>query len=257
MRTVAATIRMWNFERLHCLKHGDGWRFTNCGCVDWQAALFEKASSEYDLDYADYVTGEAAYCVALREAMDEAWFRAIRHVNVSIDGECERVITLRSSARRRKLAAERKEREIKERKERRSRNIRYGIVRALVRRISSGPSPSDLRMFFRRWKEVTGYGPKDEELRELLAPAKEALIKHMLTMAQRQGWTHGRRHDPAIHSKYCGVVYIDTPKGQVSFHVLPQAHDTLPTYEGQWSGLHNTPEILASLHAPSDCLAHA
>jgi hypothetical protein len=245
MNTIPV-ITIWSLDRLHCPKHGDGWPFANCGCMDWNAALFVTPPDDadsYDPDYADYtIIDDPSYCAVLQDVTDEAWLRGCR--KVCIDG---RVIALRSSARRRKLAAERKERELKERRERRSKSIRYGISRALVRRIISAPSSSDIRMFFRRWREVSGYGPKDETLRSILAPGKESLVRSTLALAERHNWLHGRRHDTKAFNKYSDVVYVDTPLGQASFHVMPGLYSTLPVYGGEWNGLHNTPAILASL----------
>ena len=42
------------------------------------------------------------------------------------------------------------------------------------------------------------------------------------------------------------VIYIDTPAGQSSFHVVPGKYDA-PAYEREWSGKHDTPDIVARL----------
>ena len=181
---------------------------------------------------------------ALQIVADEAWPSGFREVRIRIDDDIEKVITLRSSARRQKLAAEREQRE----KE-------FANARDLVSRINNVPTPSDIHMFFRLWREATGYRAKDSWLRDVLAPGKQALIANILSAAQRERWAHGRRRGPLVNSEYKDVVYVDTPKGQVSFHVRPDAYAILPLYEGQWSGLHNTSDIIASLYEPGGALA--
>ena len=105
---------------------------------------------------------------------------------------------------------------------------------------------------------MTGYGPVDGDLRNLLAPAKSALVAHCVERAKREGWTMGASNDPTVHNGYHRVIYIDTPLGQISFHVRGTRgarewcdwHDSdahtipategeygdLPLYAGEWSG---------------------
>ena len=250
---TTATMYVWSYDRIFCPCEG---KINFCPCIDWAATLWIGPVADecdvHDEEMADYaMSGFWGHAVVMRSVLDEAFLCGHRTVTIHEAyrrySMPVRTVSLRWSPRRRRLAAERKEKELEARRVRRSENIRYGIARALVRRIISGPSSSDVRMFFRRWKEVTGYGSKDKTLRDILVPAKEALVKQMLTAAEHQGWTRGRRADPRIRSEYSDVIYIDAPKGQMSFHVLPGTYPGLPEYPGEWSGLRNTPEIVASL----------
>jgi hypothetical protein len=123
-------------------------------------------------------------------------------------------------------------------------------ARALITQMAN-PSPQTIRSFFRGWKKVTGYGPgKDSVIRTELSTAKTALMRHVLSLAQGQGWTYGQAHDMRVQNGYSSVLYVDTPQGQVSFHFLPGALGDLPQYAGKWSGQCDTAQILGRLFEP-------
>jgi hypothetical protein len=201
--------------------------------------------NEPDLNYLPCSTErEAATSV-----LDDLFLDGYRRVTVSDWIGTLTTHSLRSSPRRKRLFAEHIARQQALKREQRSKNIRYGRVRAVVERVIDSPTPADIRFFFRRWQEVTGYGARDESLRETLAPAKKALIQMLVKMAIENGWTHGHRIDWTVHNPYKNVIYIDTPLGQISFHVRYDKYRDLPPYEKEWSGIHNTPELVTALFA--------
>jgi hypothetical protein len=83
------------------------------------------------------------------------------------------------------------------------------------------------------------YGPDLERWTEVYQE-RNAVVVALARMAQAAGWTVGQRNDPA--SEGWPVLYIDTPEGQVSWH-LPQDQmpANIPPYNGEWDG-HTTDE---------------
>jgi hypothetical protein len=82
-----------------------------------------------------------------------------------------------------------------------------------------------------------------------LAIVKDALIAKILALALAKHWTIGTKSDPSnqYRTLFSDVLYIDTPVGQVSFHVKKNAYPDLPRYAGEWSGRRNTENILCVL----------
>jgi hypothetical protein len=115
--------------------------------------------------------------------------------------------------------------------------------RDLAARIATGPMTEDIAKFYDEWDAIKGYGPRDTEVRIILAVAKNSIISHVLALADREGWTYGRQFRP-LPNGYSELIYVDTPQGQVSFHVRPEAHGDMPPYPWRWSGKRNTGEIL-------------
>ena len=193
-----ATITIWFSDRELCPRHSDGWHYEFCGCVDWRATLLIKPADEefvWDIDAADYYTCDSSRRVVMQSVRDEAWLRGCRRVRICDEYDCTRDVVLRSSERRAILLADRLNEEAIERIKQHAWNIKNANYRALIRRVAESPRPQDVLDFFNAWKEVTGYGPKDTQLRDLLAPGKETLIKWVLEMAAKHNWPAGRKLD--------------------------------------------------------------
>jgi len=103
------------------------------------------------------------------------------------------------------------------------------------------PCPDEryIREYYRSW----GLGDRCGEER------KEHLMGRLLAVARRDGWVYGLGTDTSkpVGDLYRRVVYIDTPEGQVSFHVFLGGDPSLPEYLGTWSGKRDSEEILVRL----------
>jgi hypothetical protein len=118
-------------------------------------------------------------------------------------------------------------------------------IERLKDRIAADPTPNDIRDFFRRWKEVTGYRITDVlGIKPNLSAIKALIIEQTLMTAKVRCWPCGIKRDAFAFSHYSSVVYVDTQYGQVSFHVAQSAYADLPAYAGEWSGQNDSAEIL-------------
>jgi hypothetical protein len=104
------------------------------------------------------------------------------------------------------------------------------------------------------WYEVWNTSGAISGINEVSIAAKDKLIRAVLELAKTHGWVAGCKYDIrfSLHP-YC--IYVDTPKGQVSFHSAT-SYD-LPPYPGNWSGVHNSRQILEALFTElMDKLSH-
>jgi hypothetical protein len=93
--------------------------------------------------------------------------------------------------------------------------------------------------FYRLWSAGAGYCNRKGVLRRLIAPVKQRIMRIVTHMARREGWSYGVSAER--------ILYVDTPLGQVSFHLQPWEGSDLPTYAQPWSQLRNSDTILAAL----------
>jgi hypothetical protein len=100
-----------------------------------------------------------------------------------------------------------------------------------------------VREFYRLWSAGAGYCNPKGVLRRLITSVRNRLVRILLFLAQRDGWVYGVGSD----SHGGRVLYINTPHGQVSFHLMPYEGAHHPDYTGVWSGVHNSDEILIQL----------
>jgi hypothetical protein len=100
-----------------------------------------------------------------------------------------------------------------------------------------------IREFYRLWSAGSGYCNPKGVLRRIIAPVKKRLMRILLRFARRRGWVYGVGSD----GLQMRVLYIDTPKGQVSFHLMPYEGASYPKYPGTWSGVRNSDQILIEL----------
>ena len=108
-----------------------------------------------------------------------------------------------------------------------------------------------VREFYRLWSAGAGYCNPLGTVRKLIAPVKKRLMRILTYLAKRRGWVYGIKQD-VIDRDYGQevkrVLYFDTPFGQASFHLLPhESTAAYPQYTGDWSGVRNSDEVLASL----------
>jgi len=100
-----------------------------------------------------------------------------------------------------------------------------------------------IREFYRLWSAAAGYCNRKGVLRRLIAPVKNRLVRILLHMARRNGWVYG----VGLDGRDQRVLYIDAPRGQVSFHLRLFEGRDYPRYTGVWSGVRNSDEILSRL----------
>lgn len=82
-----------------------------------------------------------------------------------------------------------------------------------------------------------------DQLQTVYSQRNELAVAFALA-AIEAGWKAGRGFDQKIadHGDMPGwghVVYVDTPGGQVSWHIAPSDAyllDSLPPYDGEWDG---------------------
>ena len=103
-----------------------------------------------------------------------------------------------------------------------------------------------IREFYRLWSAGAGYCNAKGVLRRLIAPVKDRLVRIVTYMARKNQWVYGVGSD----GRGGRVLYIDTPGGQVSFHLVSYESGDYPTYPGTWSGVRNSDAILAQLFDP-------
>jgi len=100
-----------------------------------------------------------------------------------------------------------------------------------------------IREFYRLWSAGSGYCNRKGVLRRIIASVKKRLMRGLLRLARRGGWVYGVGSDGALKK----VLYIDTPKGQVSFHLMLYEGADYPKYPGTWSGVRNSDQNLIEL----------
>ncbi len=100
-----------------------------------------------------------------------------------------------------------------------------------------------IREFYRLWSAGSGYCNRKGVLRRIIAPFKKRLMRILLHLARRGRWVYGVGSDGAQKK----VLFIDTPTGQVSFHLMPYEGEGYPKYPGTWSGVRNSDQILIEL----------
>jgi hypothetical protein len=81
------------------------------------------------------------------------------------------------------------------------------------RKNSKNPTKEQVLNWFQRWRDIQWEPWYDQRA---MANEKHALMQSLITTAQHKGWPFGFGYDR--FSRYSGVLYVDTPAGQVSFH---------------------------------------
>jgi hypothetical protein len=177
--------------------------------------------------------------IALRRVLDEVYVE--RHARTIVledhsdqSHPTSRIVHLRSSTSRRLQEEERTRRLAIGRRQRALRAARLCRARALVTRITSNPQTRDILQFHRLWVSVSGYGLRDAELRQVLAPAKSGIVGRMLTLARQCGWKHGHREDPKACNRYTDVLYIDTLTLATGYGPFAEVNSGPPS-EAKWT----------------------
>jgi hypothetical protein len=179
---------------------------------------------------------------ALTAACDEAFIRGAKIVEIR-DETYLYTHRLRSSPRR-KILLEKDRVRLEDLRLYAERQTRY---RVLAKEIEERTTPAAIIEFLGAWKNNTGYLKSNSESLAVLAPGKNALVAKALTAARNNGWEYGSQRDVRAQNAYGEVLYIDTPHGQASFHILPGSLGFLPPYLKPWSGIHNTAQVLAQV----------
>jgi hypothetical protein len=131
-------------------------------------------------------------------------------------------------------------------KEQRADVVRLTNVTAAYKlrdQLRDGLSSSAVRGWYAAWESIKGYGPRDGQ-KQLLLQAKNLIIDHTLRRAKENDWTYGIAIDPTVRNRaYRRVLYIDTPQGQISYHLGEYDHRDLPYYMTPWTGRHDSEAI--------------
>jgi hypothetical protein len=104
-------------------------------------------------------------------------------------------------------------------------------------RVLQAITPETIGAFYAAWREVKGNESPKALYKELLVPAKKAIVMDVLRRAKAAGWVYGYSGD---------VLYVDTPFGQVSWH---GDYGPAPVYPGEWSGVRHSDTVLQQLYA--------
>jgi len=206
-------------------------------------------------------SGSSFKCV-LRRALDAAFVQGHRDVNLrtgdgtggnpdlSTLGDFFQSRRLYATPRRLRLLAEQQLAVAERKRQQRLRKARVYRRLALHRAFQKGPTPETIQEFYARWKKVSGFRTADpHDWKPYLAMAKEVLIADVVSRAKREGWTLGSSHDSLARGDFGRIVYVETPLGQVSFHVREGTFPALPDYHGAWSGVRNSDVILSRLYS--------
>jgi hypothetical protein len=164
---------------------------------------------------------------AVREALGVCRKRGWKHI--TLDG---RDFTVRNA---RPLSEVKLEAELMDRISELETKLAASPMQAVVAGVTSG----NVEKFYRIWSASAGYKNPFGAVKPALVEFKDQLITHMLALAVEAGWAHGCKS---------GVLYIDTPKGQISWHLLSGGKSyTDRAYEGGWSGVRNSDQIICEL----------
>ena len=224
--------------------------------------------SNADDDPIYYSDEPSLYGINLRdlisEAKDDAYADGFSHAIIALseidalEGARPKLIKLGSSTRRRNIIRRRRRHARHQAQRQQIQERRLVNADRLAYIMATQPTALAIRSFYRRWKRCTGYGPrKDPHERSHLGIAKANLIRSLLDTARSRSWTYGANLDLKTRNSYRQVIYVETPRGQVSFHVTPGSHGDLPQYTKPWSGLHNSEQILAALYLDEEICSEA
>jgi hypothetical protein len=166
---------------------------------------------------------------------DEIFLSDYRRYVIWEGDECSER-TLRASTRRQIMLAKQKETEAGFARER-------AVLEADLEAIRNAPTTADRVDIF--------YGAWEKHRREnKLLIMKSKIIDDTVALAKQHSWDYGvalddkaRRGHPFDH-----VIYVDTPHGQVSWHVSRTSlSEDFPAYTKAWSGLRDSRQVLQRL----------
>jgi hypothetical protein len=135
-----------------------------------------------------------------------------------------------------------------------------GLVDALKLRDSlrSGINKDTIIRWYAAWEKMKGYGARDTETKQLLLACKRSIVEHLVRRANKNGWVCGVAVDPTVvRYDLRLVLYIDTPHGQVSFHVRADEHLDMPEYLTPWTGRHDSEQVILAMLAEEDAAYEA
>ena len=177
---------------------------------------------------------DTVYKRLLASLLEEAYARGYKTARVKTEFEAKN-IQLRATPER-----------IRRRKEYQEHQARLKCEDALIDAIrqrvelecaAGTPSSEMIAEFYKRWEKSNGYrkilNRVERETKPALAAYKEIIIQTVLERAKRENWPYGIQRDSEARGKYDHVIYIDSPYGQISWHVQPSEYDDLPKYKGK------------------------
>jgi hypothetical protein len=190
-----------------------------------------------DDDEPDVMLQDTVYRRLLAQLLDEAYARGYRTASVRNEDEVKN-IPLRATPERIRQRKEYREHEVRiEREDASIEAIRQRVELACA---TGTPSSEMIAEFYKRWADCIGYRKKlnrvEAGTKLALAAYKEMPIEAVLEHAKRENWPYGIQRDSKARGRYDHVIYIDSPDGQISWHVQRCKYDDLPEYDGKWTG---------------------
>ena len=217
----------------------------------WWGAIHYPSGDNPDLYVdSDYHITDTVFRRVEAALKDQAFSEGYTTAQIVVEGLLDKQVCLNSTRSRRALRIESDRRQNELALQHRDREQLLATCRSLLTTFESMPTPDSIKFFFEQWTKTCGHRVKyDAVVKDLLAEAKSALIRTLVARAKTEHWEIGTAFDSDAHAPFNAVLYIETPLGQVSFHVRPSDSQDLPRYQGEWSGARNTGEILRKLYA--------
>jgi hypothetical protein len=190
-----------------------------------------------DDDEPEVMLQDTVYRWLLAQLLEEAYARGNNTASVRNEDEVKN-IQLRATPERIRLRKEYQEHQARVERE-------DALIDAIRQRVelacaTGTPSSEMIAEFYMRWADCIGYRKKlnrvETGTKLALAAYKETLIEAVLERAKRENWPYGIQRDSEARGKYNHVIYVESPHGQISWHVQQGKYDDLPEYDGKWTG---------------------
>ena len=203
-----------------------------------QSIHFGSLSSQMDDDdEPEAMLRDTVYKRLLANLLEEAYALGYKTARVKTEFEAKS-IQLRATPERIRLRKEYLEHQARLKGE-------DSLIAAIRQRVElecvkGEPSSEMIAEFYRRWGKSNGYrkilNRVEAGIKPALAGYKEMIIQTMLERAKRENWPYGIQRDSKARGKHNHVIYIESPHGQISWHVQQSKYDDLPEYKGEWTG---------------------
>lgn len=203
-----------------------------------QSVHYGSLSSQMDDDEEpDVMLQDTVYKRMLANLLEEAYARGYKTARVKAEFEVKN-IQLRATPERIRIRKEYHEHQARLKRE-------DALIDEIRQRVelecaTGTPSSEMIAEFYERWGKSNGYRKIHDRVETGIKPAlvayKEKIIETVLERAKRENWPYGIQRDSKARGKFDHVIYIDSPYGQISWHVQLSKYDDLPKYKGKWTG---------------------
>lgn len=201
-------------------------------------------SQSEDDDDPEVMLQDTVFKRLLARLLEEAYAQGYKTASIKTEFEV-RNIRLRATPERIRLRKEYQKHQA--RLEREDASIDEISQRVELERATGTLSSEMIAEYYIRWADCNGYrkilNRVETGIKPALAAYKKTILETVLERAKREDWPCGIQRDPEARGKYDHVIYIDSPYGQISWHVEPSKYADLPEYSGKWSGNKGESEI--------------